>query len=497
MSLRLYNSLTREKEPFAPASPGEARMYVCGVTVYDLAHVGHARSALVFDMVRRYLVFSGYRVTFVKNFTDVDDKIIARAAQNGEPWQTLTERYIRAYTEDMDWLGVLRPDVEPRATGHIGEMIALIERLLVAGVAYVVDGDVYFEVRRFPPYGRLSGRSLDDLRAGARVDVDERKRDPLDFALWKAAKPGEPWWESPWGPGRPGWHVECSAMSAKYLGESFDLHGGGLDLVFPHHENEIAQSEAATGRPFVRCWLHNGFVQVGTEKMSKSLGNMLNVVDLHRHPPDALRLYLLSAQYRAPLEFRESRVAEFAEALERLRGVIHGAFHAARETTLPGEDLPWTALGHPVVDDLAARAGGDELGQPVAAGCAQFLAGMDDDFNTPQALSGLFELGRALNRYRDAGLRGSRLDRYRHGAGVLLVLARVLGLLWRETSPYEFSAESRAELEPLLAAREAARQRRDFARADEIRTALDRRGVVVEDTPGGPRLRWKRVPARP
>ncbi|HEV8306763.1 MAG TPA: cysteine--tRNA ligase, partial [Methylomirabilota bacterium] len=275
MSLHVYNSLTRQKEEIVPLTPGQIGMYVCGVTAYDQAHVGHARSALVFDVIRRYLTFRGYRVRFVKNFTDVEDKIIARAAETGEDWRSLTERYIRAYQEDMAWLGVAppeRPGYAPRATEHIPEMIALIERLLTAGMAYTVDGDVYFAVRRFPRYGRLSGRELEDLQAGARVEVDERKRDPLDFALWKASKPGEPWWDSPWGRGRPGWHIECSAMSMKYLGETFDVHGGGQDLIFPHHENEIAQSEAATDQPFVRYWIHNGFVNIDSAKMSKSLG---------------------------------------------------------------------------------------------------------------------------------------------------------------------------------------------------------------------------------
>ncbi|HWM80239.1 MAG TPA: cysteine--tRNA ligase, partial [Methylomirabilota bacterium] len=280
MALRIFNTLTRRKEDFVPLIPGEARMYVCGVTVYDLSHIGHARSALSFDIIRRYLAFKGFKVTFVKNFTDVDDRIIRRANEEGVEATVISERYIAEYRADMASLGIKAPDVEPKATEHVPQMLELIERLLKRGIAYVLEGDVYFEVRRFPTYGKLSGKNLDELEAGARVDVDERKRDPLDFALWKAAKPGEPSWQSPWGPGRPGWHIECSAMAMQYLGETFDVHGGGEDLIFPHHENEIAQSEGATGKPFVRCWAHNGFVNLASEKMSKSLGNTLSIKDM-------------------------------------------------------------------------------------------------------------------------------------------------------------------------------------------------------------------------
>jgi len=318
VGLRIFNSLTRRKEEFTPLTPGEARMYVCGVTVYDISHIGHARSALVFDVIRRYLRVKGYRVQFVKNFTDVDDKIINRAAQEGVSSQEISERYIAEYRADMASLGVLPGDVEPKATEHIPQMIALIQRLIAKGLAYVVHGDVYFEVRRFPTYGRLSGKNLEDLLAGARVEVDDRKRDPRDFALWKSAKPGEPSWPSPWGAGRPGWHIECSAMSMQYLGESFDIHGGGEDLIFPHHECEIAQAEGASGKPFVRYWIHNGFVNFGDEKMSKSLGNTLTIRDLvARHDPEAMRLYLLGTHYRHPLEFGDERIGEAARALER------------------------------------------------------------------------------------------------------------------------------------------------------------------------------------
>ena len=510
MSLRIYNSMARTKEPFAPLIADHVGMYVCGVTPYDVAHVGHARSALVFDAIRRYLTFRGYRVTFVKNFTDVEDKIIARAAQTGESWRDLAVRHMQGYVEDMAWLGIAPPTVTPRATEYIEaqpgkpyRMVSLIARLCEKGAAYVVDGDVYFEVRRFTAYGRLSGRDLDELRAGARVEVDERKRDPLDFALWKASKPGEPSWPSPWGPGRPGWHTECSAMSMEHLGESFDIHGGGQDLIFPHHENEIAQSEAATGTPFVRYWIHNGFVNVGREKMSKSLGNMLNVRDLREGTPthpggfdrEAVRLYLLGSHYRGPLEFWEARIDESARALDRMRGVIGRAFQLAGESGLPGADLTWDALRAPFVEDLARAAGGAELGEPVSAALHRFTEAMDDDFNTPEALGALFD--HALNAYGERGLAGARLDHWRHGVAVLLALGRVLGLFWRQVNPYEFTPESRAELEALVAQRQEARRRRDWARADEIRAELDRRGVLVEDTPQGPRLRWKREPTSP
>jgi cysteinyl-tRNA synthetase len=318
MATRVFNTLTRGKEDLAPLHAGEIRMYVCGVTVYDLSHIGHGRSGIVFDVMRRYLKHRGHAVRFVKNFTDIDDKIIRKANQEGVSAQEISERYIEAYRTDMASLGVAPADIEPKATEHVPQMIALIERLIVKGVAYPVEGDVYFEVRRFPGYGKLSGKNLEELQAGARVEVDERKRDPMDFALWKATKPGEPSWKSPWGQGRPGWHIECSAMAMQYLGEVLDVHGGGEDLIFPHHENEIAQSEAATGKPFSRYWLHNGFVNLSAEKMSKSLGNTLTIKDLvRRHDPEALRLYLLGTHYRHPLEFGDERIVEASRAWRR------------------------------------------------------------------------------------------------------------------------------------------------------------------------------------
>ena len=456
--MKVYNSMTRTKEDFAPLTNGAVGMYVCGVTVYDLSHVGHARSAIAFDVIRRYLRFKGYRVTFVRNYTDVDDKIIRRANEAGVPAREISERYIAAEREDMASLGLLAPDVEPKATEHIPEMISLIERLIGKGVAYVVDGDVYFEIARFPGYGRLSGKNLDELMAGARVDVDERKRDPRDFALWKAAKPGEPSWESPWGPGRPGWHIECSAMAMRYLGESFDIHGGGEDLVFPHHECEIAQAEAATGRPFSRYWLHNGFVNMGREKMSKSLGNTLSIRDLvKRHDPDALRLFFLGTHYRHALEWSEERVQDSARALERFTRLL---------------------------DDPQALGAGPPSAR-LAAFREQFEAAMDDDFNTPQALGVLFDLARALNEERERAVTDSSA-RAALAAGVaeLRTLGGALGLFERRRE----AAAPTPDVERLVAERVAARGRRDFRLSDELRAEIAALGWAVEDTPGGPRL---------
>jgi len=461
--VKIHNTLTRAKEKLVPLTAGEVGMYVCGVTAYDLSHIGHARSAIVFDVMRRYLEVKGYRVTFVKNFTDVDDKIIRRANEEGVPAHELSERYIAAYREDMAALGIRPADHEPKATEHIPEMIVLIERLLAGGFAYVVDGDVYFEVRRFSSYGRLSGRNLEELLVGARVEVDERKRDPRDFALWKAAKPGEPSWDSPWGLGRPGWHIECSAMSMRYLGESFDIHGGGEDLIFPHHECEIAQSEAGTGRPFVRVWIHNGFVNLGAEKMSKSLGNILTVRELvKRHDPDALRLWLLGTHYRHPVEWSEDRVEESARALERFTRLRHDVHR------VPG-------------GASAAALLPDELTEFRA----RFESAMDDDFNTPQALGALFDFGRVLAEYRARAERDvSAAPAFSSGVGELVSLLRALGFFEHEQT---FSGPP-AEVERLVVERGAARQRREWKRADVLRDEIHRLGWTVEDTPTGPRI---------
>ena len=463
--MKIYNMMSRSKDELVPLTPGEIRMYVCGVTVYDFSHIGHARSALTFDVLRRYLLFKGYRVRFVRNYTDVDDRIIRRANEAGVAASDISERYIAAEREDMAALGILPPDIDPKATEHIAEMVALIERLIARGVAYQVDGDVYFEIRRFPPYGRLSGKNLDELLAGARVDVDERKRDPRDFALWKAAKPGEPSWDSPWGPGRPGWHIECSAMAMRYLGESFDLHGGGEDLIFPHHECEIAQAEAVTGRTFSRYWVYNAFVNMGKEKMSKSLGNTLLIRDLvKRHDPDALRLFFLGTHYRNPVEWAEERVQDSARAMERF-------------TRLLGD--PLAAAAPP-----AARPARYAEFQP------QFVSAMDDDLNTPQALGVLFDLARALQEDRDRASRDATVRAaFAGGVAELRALGGVLGLFGRRGA----AAGPPADVERLVAERVAARARRDFARSDALRAEIAHLGWAVEDTPAGPRLTRKDV----
>ncbi len=469
MALRIFNTMTRRKEDFVPLVPGEVRIYVCGVTVYDLSHIGHARSAIVFDVIRRYLRFRGYRVTFIKNYTDVDDRIIRKANDEGVAATVISERYIVEYQTDMASIGVQPADVEPKATEHIPQMVALIEKLIQRGVSYVLDGDVYFEVRRFPQYGKLSGKNLDELESGARVDVDERKRDPLDFALWKASKPGEPSWPSPWGPGRPGWHIECSAMSMQYLGETFDLHGGGEDLIFPHHENEIAQSEGATGKPFVRCWAHNGFVNLNTEKMSKSLGNTLWIKDMvRRHDPEALRLYCLGTHYRHPLEFGDERVTESAKALGRLRALVDEADRiAAKGTPAPGPD------------------GG--LFDEIAGHRARFEAAMDDDFNTPQALGVLFDLARLLQGARAQVDEGKlAAGGFLMGVGELVTLAQALGLLEQgKRAERPVDPQLKAKVESLLYLREQARKKRDFAEADRLRDELTALGVTLKDSRGG------------
>ncbi|HUP36678.1 MAG TPA: cysteine--tRNA ligase [Candidatus Limnocylindria bacterium] len=472
MALRIYNTLTRKKEEFVPLTPGRVGIYVCGVTVYDFSHVGHARSALVFDMIRRYLIFRGYQVRFVRNFTDVDDKIIQRAQREGVTAQEVSERYVAAEREDMAALGVLAPDVYAKATDHIPQMIALIERLVATGLAYPMEGDVYFEVARFPAYGRLSGKNLDELVAGARVDVDERKRDPRDFVLWKGAKPGEPSWPSPWGPGRPGWHIECSAMAIQYLGETFDLHGGGEDLIFPHHECEIAQAEGVTGKPFVRYWLHNGLLNLGAEKMSKSLGNTLTIRELlKRHDPDAMRLYLLGAHYRHPLDFAEERIAESARALTRLRALQDEAGRlASRGTPGPGPDGG-------LLDEAAAHR-------------ARFEAAMDDDFNAPQALGVLFDLARVLQGARERVAQGiTGVGAFLLGVGELVSLARVLGLLESARKEAAVEPQLKARIESLVYLRQEARRQRDFAEADRLREELARLGVILEDTRDG--TSWK------
>ncbi len=460
MAFTIYNSLTRRKEVFTPLEPGKVRMYVCGMTVYDYCHLGHARVMVVFDVLARYLRWKGYEVIYVRNITDVDDKIIRRAAEEGVPIETLTERFIEAMHEDERALGCLPPDREPRATRSIDAIVAMIQRLLDKGYAYLGDnGDVYYAVARFRDYGKLSGKKPEELRAGARVEVSEAKRDPLDFVLWKRAKPGEPAWDSPWGPGRPGWHIECSAMSTHCLGAHFDIHGGGADLQFPHHENEIAQSEAATGQPFVNYWVHVGFVRVDREKMSKSLGNFFTIRELlAKYPGEVIRFFILTSHYRSPLDFSEQSLEQARAALTRLY------------TTLRG--LP------------AAEAG--EEGETWRR---RFEAAMDDDLNTPEALAVLFELAKKINRLRDQDEK-----RAAHLAATLKKLGGVLGLLSQDPERFLRGGEaglSDEEIERLIEERNQARKRRDWATADRIRDRLKAQGIVLEDTPQG--TLWRRA----
>jgi cysteinyl-tRNA synthetase len=477
--LTIHNSLTGRKEPFRELEPGHVRMYVCGVTVYDFLHVGHARCYVAFDTVRRYLQHRGYRVTFVRNITDIDDKIIERAAKNGESCEALTERFIRAMHEDFAKLGIAPVDHEPRATEYVPQIVAMVEQLIEKGYAYAADdGDVLYSVAKFEGYGRLSGKKLADLRAGARVAVDQAKRDPLDFVLWKSAKPGEPAWDSPWGRGRPGWHIECSAMSVSILGGHFDIHGGGMDLKFPHHENEIAQTCAACGTPFVNVWMHNGFVNVNAEKMSKSLGNFFTVRDvLPKLRPEVMRMFVLGSHYRGPINYSDDNLRQADGALERLYLALRGV--------MPQADAPATEA------------------------TTRFETAMDDDFNTPEALAVLQALARDLNVAKGAGdaAKAAAL------AGELRALAAVLGVLqvdpdqWLKTrmelgagaaaaaaAGGEAGATARpsdAEIDALVAARTAARKAKDFRESDRIRDELQSRGVVLEDGAQGTTWRWK------
>ena len=487
--LHIHNTLTRRKEPFRPLESGRVGMYVCGMTVYDYCHLGHARMLLVFDVVARYLRHRGYRLTYVRNITDIDDKIIARANENGEPFEVVTERFIAAMHEDCEALGILPPDREPRATEYVDGMLALIADLEDKGYAYLADGgDVCFRVDRFPEYGKLSGNRVEALRAGARVEVDENKASAVDFVLWKAAKPGEPSWPSPWGPGRPGWHIECSAMSMANLGEEFDIHGGGADLVFPHHECEIAQSEASTGRNFARVWIHNAFVRIDGDKMSKSLGNFFTIRDiLARHSGEAVRYYLLTSHYRSPLNHTPGRLEGAEQSLRRLYGALRG---------LP--DAP----------DAPDGERGGEAGTVLED---RFHQAMDDDFNTPEALAALHELATEVNRRRARDPRAAAA-----AAAVLRRAGSVLGLLGADpdavfqetparvvgsrvagtsgdptTSRPFFSAELPPdEIERRIAARAAARRAREFEEADRIRDELAAARIVLEDGPGG--TTWRR-----
>jgi cysteinyl-tRNA synthetase len=479
--LHIHNSMTGLKQEFRPIHPGRAGLYVCGVTVYDYCHVGHARCYVAFDVIRRWLRHRGLKVTYVRNITDIDDRIISRAAENGEPIDALTRRFIRAMHEDFAALGIEPPDHEPRATDHIAGMIAMIGRLIERGYAYVgTTGDVLYSVASFAPYGQLSGKRLADLRAGARVEVDHAKRDPLDFVLWKRAKPGEPFWASPWGDGRPGWHIECSAMSAALLGPHFDLHGGGMDLKFPHHENEIAQSCAACDGPFVNIWAHNGFVTLDNEKMSKSLGNFFTVRELLprlRHP-EVLRAFLLSSHYRGPISYSQVQLLQADGALTRLYTALRGI-----------EVQPADAADGPGPGSHRAR----------------FEAALDDDFNTPDALAVLQGIARDLNAARAAGATtqvAALATQLRRLAGLLGLLQLPAAHWFRLAPESPLGTEGdtgvtaveldETQIEVLIAARHAARLARDFAAADRIRGQLSQAGVVLEDQPGGA-TSWKRA----
>jgi cysteinyl-tRNA synthetase len=490
VTLRLYDTLERRKVDFVPRDEGRVSMYVCGPTVYNHIHIGNARTFLSFDVIRRYLEYRGFDVSFIRNITDVDDKIIAAAAEEGVDADEIAERYTVAFHEAMDALGMEPPTAEPRATQTISEMIDMTESLIATGHAYEADGDVYFSVRSFPGYGKLSRRDVDELRSGARVEVDERKRDPLDFALWKAAKSGEPHWSSPWGEGRPGWHLECSVMSVDHLGESFDIHGGAQDLIFPHHENEIAQSEAATGTPFARHWLHAGLLQVDAEKMSKSLGNFMLLKDvLVDYPAPVVRLLMLQTHYRSPLDFSLERLDEAATAYDRLatplRNLAWLEEHPASDEEPPAETL------------ASVRDAEDEARR-------RFVEEMDDDFNTAGALGALFDLVRELNRFLESGAAETAAGRAaaRGAADTLAELAGVLGIevtgaaadypeevvgIAREFAGYAGDAPAEA-VEALLAVRAKARAERDWDTSDAVRDRLTAAGLTIEDTKDGPRV---------
>lgn len=476
--ITVYNTMTRQKEVFNPVTPGEVKMYVCGVTPYNHPHIGNARPFVTWDVIRRYMKHVGYKVTYVQNFTDVDDKIINTSNGEGVSWDTIANRYIDSYFEVMDALGVQRADIYPRVSTHIDDIIAMIQTLIDKGYAYELDGDVYYSVEKFEHYGELSGRTLDDMEAGARIEVDGRKKNPMDFALWKAAKPGEPYWESPWGNGRPGWHIECSAMSQKYLGTEFDFHGGGSDLIFPHHENEIAQSEGCSGQhPAVRYWLHNGFITINSEKMSKSLNNFFLVKDiLEQYSPDALRYFLLSTHYRSPLDFSDERLEEANKSLERLSTAI--------------ENLLYLEKCEPGSCDEAQR-----LLEKAKAYEEEFEDAMSDDFNTALATSSMFGLAKEINIYYQAVTSREGVvcqEAIAEVKRIFKFMTDVIGVLeeaW-EGNTGANAAEYEELMQVILSVRQACREQKQWALADCIRDRLAEIGITIEDSPQG--ARWKK-----
>ena len=482
VGVKVHNTLSSQKEEFIPRDAGKVAMYVCGPTVYNYIHVGNARCYLTFDMIRRYLKYKGFDVLMVQNFTDVDDKIIKAALSEGVPPAELAEKYVRAFMEDMGRLGVEPPDIAPKATEHIPGMIEMVERLIEKGLAYEVDGDVYFEVDKFPGYGKLSHRSVEDMQAGARVEVDERKRHPMDFALWKAAKPGEPSWDSPWGKGRPGWHIECSVMSSKYLGFSFDIHGGGQDLIFPHHENEIAQAEGAAGaEPFVRYWLHNGFVTMSGEKMAKSVGNVIRVRDaMAEVDPQAIRMLFLGTHYRSPIDFNDEKIRDGVRAYERLNNVAGNIDRVLKD------------YGNSA--DTSNGKQGKKLRDTLKNARNAFAAAMDDDFNAPDALGELFKLARDVNSYiKDrTTYSADEIEALAEVKAMVHELAGALGLTLRGFTA-QMDDKLAAYVEEKIRLRDKARDTKDWAEADRIRDELAREGIVLEDTPTGTKYQIKKV----
>jgi cysteinyl-tRNA synthetase len=457
--LKIYNTLSRKKEEFVPVSEGEAKIYACGPTVYNYFHIGNARPFVVFDTLRRYLAYRGYRVTFVQNFTDVDDKMINRAREEDTTVKELGERFITEYFKDAQGLNILPADIHPKATEHIEDIIAIIQKLIDKGLAYAVDGDVYYNVAGFEGYGKLSGQSLDELKMGARVDVGDVKKDPMDFALWKAKKEGEISWQSPWGEGRPGWHIECSAMSMRYLGPTFDIHGGGMDLIFPHHENEIAQSEGATGVPFAKYWMHNGYINVDNKKMSKSLGNFFTVRDIAKdYDLAVVRMFLLSAQYRSPINFSRELMEQSKAAFERIKNCR--------------ENLKF-------IMEKGSDGDTGDIGSIIAKYETRFIDAMDDDLNTADALGGIFEMVKEFNLYFTAN---NSKAAAKESLAALDKLLAVMGLIQKEDDTLP------EEVVKLLNERMDARKQKDFKKSDELRDAIKAQGYEVKDTPEGPKI---------